>query len=375
MLALGQSIAVLIVARILQGVSAAVVWTIGLALVLDTVGSERLGVTIGAIFSFISVGELVAPVLGGVVYEKVGYSGVFGMGSAILALDFLMRAVVIEKKVAAKYEDAGGENSIEPRRGRNGSGGGTERDEEVDEESRLLGEGVRNDDEEEWKITKDQPKWIRTFPILYCLGNPRLLTAQLVAFTQATLISVFDATIPTEAQSLFDVSSLKAGLLFIPLVLPYLLLGSVAGKGVDKYGPKPAATIGFFYLAPILILLRIPSLGGTPEIVKFCAILVFCGLGLALISAPSIVESSYVVERYHKCNRGFFGEGGPYAQLYAINSMVFSAGLTLGPLVAGSLRDRIGYGNMNAVVAAMCLVVSILSFVFLGGKPRMLKKK
>lgn len=36
MLFLGKSIAVLIVARILQGTSAAVVWTIGLALVLDS---------------------------------------------------------------------------------------------------------------------------------------------------------------------------------------------------------------------------------------------------------------------------------------------------------------------------------------------------
>lgn len=359
----------------MQGISAAVVWTIGLALVLDTVGSERLGVTIGAIFSFISVGELIAPVLGGVVYDKAGYGAVFGMGGAVLGLDLLMRAVVVEKKVAAKYESTSGEDSVEQRRRSDGWERDGERD-EADEESPLIDNAERDleDDEEEWKITKDQPKWIRAFPILYCLRNPRLLTAQLVAFTQATLISVFDATIPTEAQSLFDVNSLRAGLLFIPLVLPYLLLGSIAGKGVDKYGTKPAATFGFFYLVPILILLRIPSVGGTSEMVKFCAILAFCGIGLALISAPSIVEASYVVEKYHKCNKGFFGEGGPYAQLYAINSMIFSAGLTLGPLVSGILRDRIGYGNMNIVVASQCLIVSILSFVFLGGKPRMLKK-
>lgn len=367
----GHSLAVLVIARILQGISAAVVWTIGLALVLDTVGSEKLGVTIGGIFSFISVGELVAPILGGVLYGKTGVAGVFGLGGAVLGIDFLMRLVVIEKKVAAKYGESIDDDDGEPR-GREGREG----DEEANEESPLIGDGGQTDDDEkEWKITKPQPKWIRTFPILYCLGDARLLTAQLVAFTQATLISVFDATIPTEAQSLFDVSSLKAGLLFTPLVLPYLLLGSLAGRGVDKYGTKPAATLGFLYLVPILILLRLPSAGGTPEIVKFCVLLAFCGLGLAFISAPSIVEASFVVGKYHKSNKGFFGEGGPYAQLYAINSMVFSAGLTLGPLVAGSLRDKIGYGNMNAVVAGMCLVVSMLSFVFLGGKPRILGKE
>ena len=47
--ALGQSLAVLIVARLLQGISAAVVWTVGLALVLDTVGPDNLGKTIGGV--------------------------------------------------------------------------------------------------------------------------------------------------------------------------------------------------------------------------------------------------------------------------------------------------------------------------------------
>lgn len=68
--------------------------TIGLALCLETVGPANLGKTIGSIFSFISVGNLAAPLLGGVLYEKAGYSGVFGIGFAVLALDFIMRVLV-----------------------------------------------------------------------------------------------------------------------------------------------------------------------------------------------------------------------------------------------------------------------------------------
>ena len=49
LLYLGQNEAVLVVARILQGLSAAIVWTIGLALCLDTVGPENLGKTIGSV--------------------------------------------------------------------------------------------------------------------------------------------------------------------------------------------------------------------------------------------------------------------------------------------------------------------------------------
>jgi predicted MFS family arabinose efflux permease len=49
LLFVGQSITVLALARVLQGVSAAFVWTIGLALCLETVGPENLGKTIGSV--------------------------------------------------------------------------------------------------------------------------------------------------------------------------------------------------------------------------------------------------------------------------------------------------------------------------------------
>ena len=49
LLFLGTTVPVLAIARILQGISAAVVWTIGLALCLETVGPENLGKTIGSV--------------------------------------------------------------------------------------------------------------------------------------------------------------------------------------------------------------------------------------------------------------------------------------------------------------------------------------
>ena len=49
LLAFGQTIAVLVVARILQGISGGVVWTVGLAMVLDTVGPQHLGKVIGSV--------------------------------------------------------------------------------------------------------------------------------------------------------------------------------------------------------------------------------------------------------------------------------------------------------------------------------------
>lgn len=49
--ALGQSILALTIARALQGLSAAVVWVVGLALLVETVGSENMGAVIGSVGS------------------------------------------------------------------------------------------------------------------------------------------------------------------------------------------------------------------------------------------------------------------------------------------------------------------------------------
>lgn len=47
MLCIGTSIGVLVVGRLLQGMSAAVVWVVGLALLVDTVGEKDVGQAMG----------------------------------------------------------------------------------------------------------------------------------------------------------------------------------------------------------------------------------------------------------------------------------------------------------------------------------------
>jgi MFS family permease len=170
LLAVGQSIGALILARLLQGTSGAVVWTVGMALIMDTVGSKNLGVTIGSIFGIISVGELVAPILGGILYKKAGNGAVFAMAFGLLAIDFIMRLFLIEKKVAKRYE-------LEDDAQENGEGAG---DEEAGADSPLLSNGKS----EQWIIPENQSWIIRQFPILYCHSNSRLLTAQAVMFMQ-----------------------------------------------------------------------------------------------------------------------------------------------------------------------------------------------
>ena len=75
--ALSTNIYVLIVARIIQGLSGAATWSAGLALLADTYGPEERGEKLGFAMSIMSVGMLLGPVIGGLIYDHLGYVPTF----------------------------------------------------------------------------------------------------------------------------------------------------------------------------------------------------------------------------------------------------------------------------------------------------------
>jgi MFS family permease len=106
MLQTSSSIAALVSGRIIQGISAAIVWTVGLALLVDTVGQCGIGMALGWVGTSASISQLVAPMLGGVVFDKGSYDDVFSIAYALLALDIALRILMIEKKEAKRWDGA-----------------------------------------------------------------------------------------------------------------------------------------------------------------------------------------------------------------------------------------------------------------------------
>jgi len=374
---------ILVIARVLQGMSAAVVWTVGLVLVQDTVGRERLGTVLGGIFGFISVGNLISPVLGGIVYDRAGDKAVFGLGLGILVVDLVLRIVMIEKSVAEKWRvlsvDGDGDHTVEECL-----------DPTISERSPLLaqspilneGHDVNSNGEDQedntgsskYVLPSTLPIYLPT-PLLYMFfTSPRILMSTLTTLLQSILVSLNDTTIPLHALDLFGFTPLHSGLLFIPLLTPLLVLGPLIGYIVDRSGTKLASAIGFLYLSIPVFLLGLPRAAGKDEIAKYATILFFCGIGSSAVSAVSLVEGSDVAARYHEANPGVFGEQGPFVLLFAWNSVVLNAGFALGPMVAVWLIEPLGYGGMNACMAVVCVVVGVLCFFFMG-ESRMEREK
>ncbi|KAF2682129.1 MFS general substrate transporter [Lentithecium fluviatile CBS 122367] len=363
LLAVGNNVPLLAIARLLQGASGGVVWTIGLAILIETVGQENLGKTMGTIFSFITVGSLFGPIIGGALYSRTGYAGVFGVGIAVIIVDFVLRLLMIEKKVATKYMSTEQLNSTS-----------SNPDATPTESSPLLPNTPLSDNLSSYRLAPSKYRITTAFPILLTCADVGLLTSFFIGFIQALLLGAFDATVPLVASSRYGFDSLKAGLLFLPLGGADFFFGPIFGWCVDRWGARLMSMIGFLWLVPALVLLRLPEehaisehLKVGHEIALYACLLAFNGIGLAIINSTSIVEAGNIVEKYWRANTDLFSQA-PYAQLYGINSMIWSCGLTVGPLAAGSLRGKIGYGNMNAVLGALCGVTALLAALFVGRK-------
>lgn len=101
-LCLGRTIALLIIGRILQGLSAAIVWTVGLALMVDTV-PDKIGEAMGYSAIAMSMGLLVSPAIGGAVFAAKGYYAVYYIAFGCMFLDIVLRLILIEKKIARQW--------------------------------------------------------------------------------------------------------------------------------------------------------------------------------------------------------------------------------------------------------------------------------
>lgn len=127
-----SGIAVLLFGRFLQGISAGFVWSIGLALIADTVGYDEVGEVLAHADISLCFGLASAPPMSGSVLKKYGKDAVYALVLSLIVLDVFMRLFLVERRVAEKFEPASGVGRQNPSEGEVGS---SEELEEKDEDS------------------------------------------------------------------------------------------------------------------------------------------------------------------------------------------------------------------------------------------------
>jgi MFS family permease len=375
MLCLGSSISILVVGRILAGVSAAVVYTSGLALLVDTVGKEEIGAAMGWVGLSISMGFVTGPLLGGLVFDAAGAWGVFGITMGMLLWDFILRILLVEKRFAKEWD------------------GNQRRDEEealipsYDSDTSTTC-GTYGSSDASSSIHENQQKWpAQATPASFLLlKSPRLLAALYGMFVQTALVVSFDTVFPLFAKQTFGWTSSGAGLLFLMVFLPSTC-SPLVGMLADRRGPKWIAVTALVMSAPPLLLLRLVTHGSTEQVVLMCFLLVLIGLLVHMecvdlranmvvgftsssICPPLMSDITWVVKDMETNQPGVFGAGGAFAQAWGLFNAAVAAGALVGPVWSGFFQEKLGWKAMTLSLALLMLsgVVPVVCLFFFMGR-------
>lgn len=403
MLCVGDNIGIFAAGRVLQGISAAVVWVVGLALLVDTVGPDNIGTAMGYVGLSMSLSYLCAPLLGGVVFAQSGYYSVWAMAFGLIVLDIVLRVALIEKKVARQWLTDKGNDGNPERVSNDEETARKVEDEEVIElpvdvdkilptkeaphEANDLETGrppmQRNHSlatstaavTAAESLSTRTPALVRRIvqhlpPVVFLLGSRRVLSAIFCCTMQSALLTSFDALLPLFVRETFHWNSIGAGLLFISLVVPSFA-SPVVGHYADKYGPRILATTGFLVCGPFYILLRLVHKDTMGQKVLLCALLTFIGFGLMLAFTPLMAEIAYAVDAKSKRRPpGFFGKNGAYAQAFSLFNMAWAAGCFLGPLLSGLVNQAKGWGTTTLILGCISFFTAAPTLYWTGGSLR-----
>ncbi|KAJ6172311.1 hypothetical protein N7470_001378 [Penicillium chermesinum] len=356
-----RSFPVLVIARSLQGLSAAAVWVVGLAIIADTVPQERVSEVMGQTTIGLTWGFLFGPMIGGIVYEKFGFYATFAIPVFLIILDVALRFALIEHSMENLTLDAreiyGGEVNHNPsasqtydtfRSTREFHAASSGDREQSEERSPLLGSSnphVEN---------PSAPK----ATIFHLLRSPRMPVALVASLVMALVFSALETTLPLFIMETFHWSSGGAGLIFIASSVPSLA-GVYIGKGIERAGNRIPGVSALLGCAAAWILMRLVTDNTIPQVVLLISLLLLMGLGIVVIEIISMTEVSLIIDDYETRFPGIFGDKSPVAQAYAMFNMAYAGGQLLGPILAGGVRVQAGWGTMTLVLGLVCAVTAL----------------
>lgn len=288
--AFGESYAVLFLARSLQGVGSAFADTSGFAMIADRYreDTERTK-ALGIAQAFISFGCLVAPPIGGVLYQFAGKVVPFIVLASVCLIDgilllFVMKPLRQERLLTAK---------------------------------------------------EDLPKGT---PIYRLLMDPYILTAAGALAMSNVALAFLEPTIAMWMQGVMNASQWEIGLVWLPSFLPYLGGVYLTVKLVRNY-PRY-----HWLICSVGLVIEGVSCLVMPFTKDFYVVLFpimgIC-IGVALVDTAILPSLGYLVDiRYVPV----------YGSVYAIADISYSIAYAFGPIAAGQIVQSIGFTWLNVAI-------------------------
>ncbi|KAJ5266028.1 hypothetical protein N7524_007046 [Penicillium chrysogenum] len=362
---------VIIVARILQGLSAGVSYTAGLTLLVDSIESHGLGPWIGFGLSGMSFGVLVSPTLGGIVYEHAGFYSVFIMGLCVVLVNLVLILLMIDRKTAANYVGQNDPTNYSPLRNgkstKSAIANGKRRLPTVEDGDPTTTTPLLSQCRETCSVVEKDPSWWTI--VGGFLGNQRISAALYGCLINTVLVSAMDAVLPIFIEQTFHWFSGATGAMFLNLTIPSLI-GPAVGMISEKYGARLISGVGFTLAAVAVAGLALVQHDDTSSKVMACVLLSFVGIGLSTSLTPLVAEIPRIVNAVQEERPDTYGNKSAVTEAHMLLAVAFGAGTVLGPLLSGLAFENLGWTGCTAMLGLLSVSAIVPVVIHLAPNPK-----
>jgi len=288
----------LFAARAAQGISGAVTWTAGLALIAQLYRPTELPRIFGAIFTVTAVGMLIGPTLGGELFALGGFQAPFLAAVALVFLYGLGRILFIPGREA---------------------------------------------------LIATPPA---TGIVRALLKSPGVVLGLLATFAGAAVFASLDPNLAPLLGSRFGLSVVAIGLCFGALVLAFTAVQWPVARAARRLGARRLIVGGLLLSAGALAIV-----GASGAFPMTLAALLLLAVSLACVLAPSL---ELLTEFGQKEIAG--AGGSAYGMIYALYNLAYAGGILVGPIASGAAITWAGSTRRFLLVSLVPFVFSVLCF-------------
>ncbi|KAI1786300.1 MFS general substrate transporter [Ganoderma leucocontextum] len=359
---------VMALARVVQGVSASVIWVVGLALVCDTVPEAIVGKQLGLAMMGMSLGFLVGPPIAGALDDRFGFRGPFIFGVIVTGIEFICRLLIIERKEAARWDVSLSAlvESHNTSRERVNAYGATTLAAKDEGPAAEIATQPRSEDaiiavETTQRVPATPPGAIEAQAQLTVMGlllklvkSRRAMAPVFLALAYGIILSSQEPALPLYLQSTYNFDVSKIGLVYIAAVVPSFISSPLSGWYADRRSTIASTLICLICSLPFWCLIAFKG-----NIVYFILMFACINFFFAAVVSPITAELAAVT-------RSMDGVG--YGHVYGAFNIAYGIGSAVGPVIGGQLYDHTSKGWMAIAFfdAAMISVCTFITACFLG---------
>ncbi|WVN87705.1 uncharacterized protein L203_102893 [Cryptococcus depauperatus CBS 7841] len=333
---------VMVLSRFLQGAAGAVIWTVGFALICENVDEKNMGRQIGFAMSGLSIGQTIAPPIGGALYHKLGWHAPFIFCIIICTVDLVLRLLVVEGSDLRKYEQKRQALELDSVHTTMSNG-------QAKTSSVVKGHLAHLTTAEKGKLAGVELSPLQI--IVKLASSTRGVASLLVLFLDSMIVGALEPTLPLRVQGVWHKESDFVGLVYLAAAAPAFFAGPIIGALADKYGAEFLMFPSLIFSLPFMPLLLLKkSLAGFIVTFAFATLFPSCAL------APTGLEVAMVARNI---------EGISEIHQFAAMNIAFAVSIAVGTVVGGQMYDHLPNGWTAVCWFCFGLTAFAIPFPFL----------